>query len=209
MECKNEQGNVKKKGEVIPLHAMEAHGRRGSIAPTHTSRHQMRWVVSVTPRPRFTPGERIPGTHWIGSWVGPRAGLDAGARRKILFSCRGSNPDRPARSQTPARKCTHSIKILARSPELYLCVWRQWRKKCLGSMTFDPRAIIHMTVPALPRVWFFPVDESRGFREMNCFCKLIVSVRKRGTAVTLKSWGAKGREFNYFYLLHPNSNDIL
>jgi hypothetical protein len=40
-------------------------------------------VVSVTPRPRFTPGERTPGTHWIGGWVGPRAGLDAGARRKV------------------------------------------------------------------------------------------------------------------------------
>jgi hypothetical protein len=25
----------------------------------------------------FTPRERAPGTHWIGSWVGPRAGLDA------------------------------------------------------------------------------------------------------------------------------------
>jgi hypothetical protein len=24
----------------------------------------------------FTPGERAPGTHWIGSWVGLRAGLD-------------------------------------------------------------------------------------------------------------------------------------
>jgi hypothetical protein len=32
--------------------------------------------------------------------VGPRAGLDAGARRKILFPCWGSNHDRPARSQT-------------------------------------------------------------------------------------------------------------
>jgi hypothetical protein len=31
---------------------------------------------------------------------GPRAGLDAGARRKILCPCRGPNPDRPARSQT-------------------------------------------------------------------------------------------------------------
>jgi hypothetical protein len=46
------------------------------------------------------PGERTPGTHWIGGWVGTRAGLDAGARRKILCPCRGSNPDRPARSQT-------------------------------------------------------------------------------------------------------------
>jgi hypothetical protein len=61
-----------------------------------------RWgrVVSVTPRPRFTPGERTPGTHWTGGWVGPRAGLNAGARRKILCPCRGSNPDRSVRSQT-------------------------------------------------------------------------------------------------------------
>jgi hypothetical protein len=58
------------------------------------------WVVSVMPRPRFTPGERTPGTHWIGGWVDLRAGLDAGARKKILCPCRGSNPDRPARSQT-------------------------------------------------------------------------------------------------------------
>jgi hypothetical protein len=42
------------------------------------------WVVSVTPRPRFTPGERTPGTHWIGGWVGPRARLEAGVRRKIF-----------------------------------------------------------------------------------------------------------------------------
>jgi hypothetical protein len=32
--------------------------------------------------------------------VGPRAGLDAGARRNILCPCRGLNPDHPARSQT-------------------------------------------------------------------------------------------------------------
>jgi hypothetical protein len=45
------------------------------------------------------PRERTPGTHWIGGWLGLRAGLDAGARRKILFSCRGSNPERPTRSR--------------------------------------------------------------------------------------------------------------
>jgi hypothetical protein len=31
--------------------------------------------------------------------VGPRAGLEAGARREILCLCRGSNTNRPARSQ--------------------------------------------------------------------------------------------------------------
>jgi hypothetical protein len=53
------------------------------------------WVVSVTLRPRFTPGERTPGTHWTGGWVGPRAGLDKEVKGKILCPCRGSNPDRP------------------------------------------------------------------------------------------------------------------
>jgi hypothetical protein len=33
------------------------------------------------PAALYTRG-KDPGTHWIGGWVGPRAGLDAGARRK-------------------------------------------------------------------------------------------------------------------------------
>jgi hypothetical protein len=60
----------------------------------------MGWVVSVTPRPHFTPGERTPGTHCIWGWVGPRAGLDAEVRGKILCLRRGSNPGSPIRSQT-------------------------------------------------------------------------------------------------------------
>jgi hypothetical protein len=32
----------------------------------------------------FTAGERAPGTHWIGGWVGPRASLEAVEKRKIL-----------------------------------------------------------------------------------------------------------------------------
>jgi hypothetical protein len=40
------------------------------------------WLAS---RPgRFTPGERAPGTHCIGSSVGPKVGLDNMERRKIL-----------------------------------------------------------------------------------------------------------------------------
>jgi hypothetical protein len=41
---------------------------------------------------RFTPRERAPGTHWIGDWVGLRAGLDAVVKRKILSPCWNSNP---------------------------------------------------------------------------------------------------------------------
>jgi hypothetical protein len=33
---------------------------------------------------RFTPGEGAPGTHWIGGWVDPRAGLDDLVKRKFL-----------------------------------------------------------------------------------------------------------------------------
>jgi hypothetical protein len=33
---------------------------------------------------RFTPGERAPGTHWIGDWVDPRIGLDDMEKRKFL-----------------------------------------------------------------------------------------------------------------------------
>jgi hypothetical protein len=32
----------------------------------------------------FTPAERAPGTHWIGGWVDPRAGLDDVEKRTFL-----------------------------------------------------------------------------------------------------------------------------
>jgi hypothetical protein len=33
---------------------------------------------------RFTPGEIASGTHWMGGWVKPRAGLDDLEKRKFL-----------------------------------------------------------------------------------------------------------------------------
>jgi hypothetical protein len=41
------------------------------------------------------PRERIPGTHWTGGSVGPRAGLDTEDGGKIICLCRGLNLDRP------------------------------------------------------------------------------------------------------------------
>jgi hypothetical protein len=56
-----------------------------------------RWVVTFTPLSRFTTGEGAPATHWIGGWVGPRAGLDAVEKRTILYvrplQYRLSHPD--------------------------------------------------------------------------------------------------------------------
>jgi hypothetical protein len=40
-------------------------------------------VWSASRPGRFTPG-KCPGTHWIGGWVGPRAGLDDVENRKFL-----------------------------------------------------------------------------------------------------------------------------
>jgi hypothetical protein len=44
---------------------------------------------------RFTPRERAPGNYWIGGWAGPRAVLDAVAKRKIPSPRRESNPRPP------------------------------------------------------------------------------------------------------------------
>jgi hypothetical protein len=57
----------------------------------------------MTPRPRYTPWLKIPGTHWTGGWVGTRAGLDTVFRGKILLPLPGiepRSPGRPACSQT-------------------------------------------------------------------------------------------------------------
>jgi hypothetical protein len=58
-----------------------------------------RWVVSLTPQSLYPRG-KIPGTHGIRGWVGPRAGLDDVERRNISCPCRDSNPGRPARRYT-------------------------------------------------------------------------------------------------------------
>jgi hypothetical protein len=44
-------------------------------------------------------GKEPRSTHWIRGWVGPRVGLDAVEKRKILH-CRESNPGRPTRRYT-------------------------------------------------------------------------------------------------------------
>jgi hypothetical protein len=51
---------------------------------------------------RFTPGKRASGTHWLGDWVGPRAGIDDVEKRKCLTlpGLELRPLGRPARSQS-------------------------------------------------------------------------------------------------------------
>jgi hypothetical protein len=60
-----------------------------------------RWVVSFTAWPLYS-GERAPGTHLIGGWMDPRAGLDDVENRKFLIlSGLELRPlGRPVRSQS-------------------------------------------------------------------------------------------------------------
>jgi hypothetical protein len=48
------------------------------------------------------PRERNPGTHWIGGWVGHRAGLDTEARGEILCLSQGLNLGHPVISFSKA-----------------------------------------------------------------------------------------------------------
>jgi hypothetical protein len=50
----------------------------------------------------FTPGEKAPGTHWIGGWLNPRVGLDDVEKRKFLtlLGLELRTFRRPARSQS-------------------------------------------------------------------------------------------------------------
>jgi hypothetical protein len=60
---------------------------------------------------RFTPAERVPGTHWIGSWVDPRASLDDVEKRKFLTvpGLELRHLGRPARSQSLSRLLVYVI----------------------------------------------------------------------------------------------------
>jgi hypothetical protein len=45
----------------------------------------------------LAPGKGPPGTHYIGGWAGPRAGLDTEVRGKILSHLPGIEPPSPGR----------------------------------------------------------------------------------------------------------------
>jgi hypothetical protein len=44
------------------------------------------------PPARLSRGETVPHTHWIGSWLDPKACLDVLGKKKNFFPRRNSNP---------------------------------------------------------------------------------------------------------------------
>jgi hypothetical protein len=93
------------KAKAVPLHAIKALGGKGGIAPTNSRPRQLDGGEWSAPRPgrALAPGEKTPGTHCTGGWLGPRSGLDTEARGKFLSPLpwiEPRSPGRPARSQT-------------------------------------------------------------------------------------------------------------
>jgi hypothetical protein len=82
---------------AVSLHATEALGRERRYSSYSFSNATLDggWVVSVTPRPRFTPGERTPRFPLYRRLGGPQSRSGHRGYRKISCLCRGSNLDRP------------------------------------------------------------------------------------------------------------------
>jgi hypothetical protein len=70
-----------------------------------------KWSELTASRPcLFTSGERAPGIHWTGGWVGPRTSLNATEKKKISYPCWESNSQFLGRT---ARCYTHrDIQVL-------------------------------------------------------------------------------------------------
>jgi hypothetical protein len=87
---------AKKESKVVPLHAVKTYTGSGGKSPLILNRRTtLKWVV--TPWPVY-PQSTAHRTHWIGGWVGPKAGLDARWRSNVL-PLSGPEPRTPATFQ--------------------------------------------------------------------------------------------------------------
>jgi hypothetical protein len=68
------------------------------------------------------PLDRAHGTHWIGGWVGLRAGLNAETTGKILCLCQRLTPPPPV-------VCSHTLHWLSYPQSLYVDVYQRNQSK--------------------------------------------------------------------------------
>ena len=108
----------------------KSHPRTGHRSPEGEQRYSSTLSLTSgldggtwsTPRPgRFTPQGKKPGTHCVGSWMGPRAGWTG---EKNLASTGIQSPDRPALSEWLYRlsyRCPFSFTVTSiKCPSLRL-----------------------------------------------------------------------------------------
>jgi hypothetical protein len=69
---------------------MKAYGGMDVLIHVFFTSALVRGEWSASQPSRFTPGERVPGTYWTGSWVGPRTAW----RGEISCPYRNSNSSR-------------------------------------------------------------------------------------------------------------------
>jgi hypothetical protein len=96
-------------------HTMNTYWGIGGIAPRILDLGTRWGEQSASRSGRLTPRERAPGSHRIGGWVDPRAGLDAMVRRKIPSTCQDSNLRSSSLLQcytTNISRLHHKIRVL-------------------------------------------------------------------------------------------------
>jgi hypothetical protein len=69
--------------DVTPRSPIEIHNKPNG-QPGRWKQNRLRTPNAAC---QFIPGETAPGNHWIGGWVGPRAGSDVAERRPLLTDC--------------------------------------------------------------------------------------------------------------------------
>jgi hypothetical protein len=89
---------------------------------------------------RFTSRDKAPGTHWIGGWVGSRAGLDAMRNRKLPSSYRDSKykSSSPQPSTVPL---SYPWKRLWRG---YRSIMQRYVKSCLMQFICHSTLLCHL-----------------------------------------------------------------
>jgi hypothetical protein len=120
-----------------------------------------KWGVSFASLLSYPQGERAPGTHWVGGWVGPRAGLDAvKGERKNFCSCLESKTDSSA--VHPVTKFLYS-----EDNSVYkLALWN-----CRGLLWLPVRDGQNHKEHNYPLEVFFNLEDVLIFIE-SCFCIL-------------------------------------
>jgi hypothetical protein len=113
-------------------------------------------VVSSTPRLLY-PRERAPGTHCIGGWVDPRAGLDDMEKWKLLtlpgLELRALS--RPARSQSlyrlqPVSKMLESLRKYHWNCWRSAISWQLWEPRLLHGVVWNQLLAAITCLPPRP-----------------------------------------------------------